>query len=381
MTEISQHGPLGIKFDFQDGCRVCVPKGRWRIQLKDLDTKSILFDQDVQEGVVQSTKKYFIRFGICVWSEDVLVFSHDLNLEDKNVVIRMNLGGLGDHLAWVGQVAEFARIHKAHVTCIVRQDILSLLDGVYPKINFISSDTENGYYAAYKTLVFFNDKECIYQPVDYRQVGLCITASYILGLSPRERRPEITIEDGGRPISDKYVCIATHASSINKSWNNPRGWIDLIKFIKNKGYRVICIDEKRTYGKGSVSRFIPNGAEDMTGSHPLSERARWLKYAEFFVGVSSGLAWVAWASGTPVVMISGFTEIFNEFYTPYRIINRHVCHGCSNDVSIEFNRSDFFWCPRHANTDREFECSRLIAVEHVTSVIEKIPGFGAHHEK
>ncbi|MEJ0003708.1 MAG: hypothetical protein WDN30_09295 [Pararobbsia sp.] len=36
------------------------------------------------------------------------------------------------------------------------------------------------------------------------------------------------------------------------------------------------------------------------------ERARWLKHAAFFVGLSSGLSWLAWAAGTPVVLISGF---------------------------------------------------------------------------
>ena len=92
----------------------------------------------------------------------------------------------------------------------------------------------------------------------------------------------------------------------SKYWNNPTGWHEIVAFLKEAGYRVICIDQKRVHGTGLVWNHIPHGAEDETGDQPLAERARWLKHAEFFVGLSSGLSWLAWAAGTPVVMISGF---------------------------------------------------------------------------
>ena len=69
----------------------------------------------------------------------------------------------------------------------------------------------------------------------------------------------------------------------------------------------------RCHGSGIVFTHIPNGAEDETGDQPLTERARWLKHADFFIGLSSGLSWLAWAAGTPVVIISGFTHPLNEF--------------------------------------------------------------------
>ena len=84
------------------------------------------------------------------------------------------------------------------------------------------------------------------------------------------------------------------------------------------------IDQKPVHGTGLIWNHIPNGAEDETGDRPLAERARWLKHADFFVGLSSGLSWLAWAAGTPVVMISGFTHPLNEFATPYRIVNYHT---------------------------------------------------------
>ncbi|MFT9095147.1 MAG: autotransporter strand-loop-strand O-heptosyltransferase, partial [Gluconobacter cerinus] len=33
----TQEGPGGIRFDFNDGCRVLLPAGNWHVVLKDLD--------------------------------------------------------------------------------------------------------------------------------------------------------------------------------------------------------------------------------------------------------------------------------------------------------------------------------------------------------
>jgi autotransporter strand-loop-strand O-heptosyltransferase len=54
-------------------------------------------------------------------------------------------------------------------------------------------------------------------------------------------------------------------------------------------------------------------------------------------GIADGLAW---AAGTKVVMISGFTHPTNEFTTPYRVINWHTCNGCLSDVQVRFDRKD-----------------------------------------
>jgi autotransporter strand-loop-strand O-heptosyltransferase len=116
-----------------------------------------------------------------------------------------------------------------------------------------------------------------------------------------------------------------------------------------------------------------------TSSKGQSRYARWLKHADFFIGLSSGLSWLAWAIGTPVVMISGFTHPRNEFTTPYRVINYHTCNSCWNDPLADFDRTDFLSCPRHKNTPRQFECTRLIAAEQVKAVIKAIPSFAGRN--
>ena len=111
--------------------------------------------------------------------------------------------------------------------------------------------------------------------------------------------------------------------------------------------------------------YIPKGAIDKTGSFPLEIRMSQIYNSEFFIGLGSGLSWLAWALSKPVVLISGFSKPFAEFETPYRIINESVCNGCWNDASLKFDKSDWMWCPRNKN----FECSSKITPE---MVIEKI---------
>jgi autotransporter strand-loop-strand O-heptosyltransferase len=157
-------------------------------------------------------------------------------------------------------------------------------------------------------------------------------------------------------------------------WTNPNGWHDVVAWLRDHGYRVICIDQKRVHGSGLLYTHIPHGAEDETGDRPLTERARWLQHAKAFVGLSSGLAWLAWAAGTPAVVISGFTHPTNEFTTPYRVHNWHTCNSCWNDPAQRFKHDDFMWCPRHQGTARHFECMRLITADQVLAKLGQALG-------
>ena len=182
--------------------------------------------------------------------------------------------------------------------------------------------------------LFFDDKACIISPAIFVWSGCTAPRATSSASTRRKRRRRIAIPDDRRPIEEPYVCIAVQSTTQAKYWNNPEGWHEVVRFLKEAGYRVVCIDRSPTHGGGLVWNHIPNGAEDETGDHPLAERARWLKHAEFFVGLSSGLSWLAWSVGTPVVMISGFTHPVNEFATPYRVVNYHACNSCWNDVHV-----------------------------------------------
>jgi autotransporter strand-loop-strand O-heptosyltransferase len=73
----------------------------------------------------------------------------------------------------------------------------------------------------------------------------------------------------------------------------------------------------------------------------------------------------------PVVLISGFTHPATEFSTPFRVINWHACNSCWNDPALRFKHDDFLWCPRHQNTPRHFECTKLITGHHVIAHIDR----------
>jgi autotransporter strand-loop-strand O-heptosyltransferase len=375
----TQQGPKGIQFDFNDGCRVFLPDADhgWRVRLSDIETGNILFDTEIKAGRVNSTKRYFVRIRVEVWAEGREVLVHDYQARDREVLIQFPVGTLGDSLGWVPYAIKFKELHNCRLTCALGEKLIPLLSSAYRDVTFIPHEEvkPERYYATYSMGLFFDDKDGMHQPCDFRHVGLHRTAGYILGVDPTEIPPRLKLEDRSRPIPEPYVCIGVQSTTQCKYWNNPHGWHEIVVFLKEAGYRVICIDQKPTHGHGLIWNHIPHGVEDETGDRPLQERARWLKHAEFFVGLSSGLSWLAWASGIPVVLISGFTHPTNEFDTPYRVINYHACNSCWNDVRVRFDHKDFLWCPRHKDTSRQFECTRLITGEQVKGAIKRIPGF------
>jgi autotransporter strand-loop-strand O-heptosyltransferase len=373
----TQTGPAGLRFDFNLGCRVQVPAGVWRVCLRDLDTGNTLYETTAGSSIIASSKHYYIRLRIDVWCDDAPILVHEYDATGREVLIQFPVGTLGDLVGWFPYAVKFKEQHRCRLTCAMSALIIPLFRDAYPDITFMTHEEVEPmrFYATYRIGLFFDDSENIWQPCDFRLVGLHRTAGFILGVDPEERRPLLALPDDTRPIAETYVCIAVQSSSRAKYWNNPNGWRETVAFLKAHGYRVICIDQKPAHGQGFVWTELPYGAEDETGDRPLVERARWLRHAAAFVGLSSGLAWLAWAAGCPVVMISGFTHPSNEFTTPYRIINYHTCNSCWNDPKHRFDHKDFLWCPRHANTPRQFECTRLITSHQVCSALRRLPGF------
>ena len=377
----TQEGPRGVRFDFNLGARIVLPErpdgGAWTVRLSDLDTGNVLFESRNQGAVVASSKRFYVRFGVEVLDGDETVFAHHYDCRDREVLIQFPVGTLGDTLAWFPYAVRFQEVHGCRLTCALSSLIIPLLRETHPQIAFVSHEEAverrlaEQMYATYCLGLFFDDKESNWQPTDFRHVGLHRTAGYILGVDPAEAPPQVVASAPGRPIPEPYVCIAVQSSSGCKMWNNPNGWREVVAHLKARGYRVICIDQKPVHGSGLLYTHIPHGAEDETGDRPLTERARWLAHAELFVGLSSGLAWLAWGTGTPAVVISGFTHPTNEFETPYRVINWHACNSCWNDPAHRFKHDDFMWCPRHQNTPRHFECTRLITGAHVNAVIDR----------
>jgi autotransporter strand-loop-strand O-heptosyltransferase len=258
---------------------------------------------------------------------------------------------------------------------------IPLFKSQYPHLTFYEDTAlddkwvdRNDIYAAYILAYRSDDNVCKLRTVDSRLISLGQVAEDTLGLVGHDNlygpvhKPRVNImAPNKRPMKDRYVAIGADAGGVFKRWNNPTGWADVAKHLNSRGYRVVCIDKFPIWPNGEW----PSHIEDQTGNRPLTERARWLAHADLFIGLASGLSWLAWAVDTPVVMVSGFSLPHTEFENPFRVINTDVCHGCWNDMTIPPpTLYDHDWCPRHKGTEREYECSKLITSEQVIGMVD-----------
>ena len=116
-----------------------------------------------------------------------------------------------------------------------------------------------------------------------------------------------------------------------------------------------------------MGNFYPSGVIQL-GEQKIEELIDNINSCEFFIGLSSGLSWLAWASRIPVVLISGFTsEDLEPKDGVIRVMNSSVCNGCWS--RHKFDPGDWNWCPEHKGTTRQFECSKSITSEMVINSI------------
>ena len=97
----TQEGPKGMRYDFNDGCRVHLPESDhpWKVRLTDLDTGNILFETEIKAGRVNSSKRYYIRFRLEAWQNNELLLSHDYSAADREIMVQFPVGTLGDRSA------------------------------------------------------------------------------------------------------------------------------------------------------------------------------------------------------------------------------------------------------------------------------------------
>lgn len=321
-----------------------------------------------------SSIRYFCKWRIEVYEMvgenwERLELYHDLDLTNKNVKIVLDTGSLGDLMAYIGAVDEFRKIHKCNVTCVVyHDDLVKIFQNSYPDIRFYRYNDSNDLYYATYTLGYFDQNNWTGSAKeDPKTISLALIAPSILGLPKKEVKPKLKFKSIQKP-TEKYVCIGTQSTAQSKYWNNPDGWNKVVEYLNSKGYQVWDIDKDHSYGSGDKMNYIPYGTINKTGHFSLEERMAQLEHAEFFIGLGSGLSWLSWAVGKPVILISGFSMEFAEFSNPYRVINKNVCHGCWNDTSCTFDKGDWKWCPRK----KDFECTKQIYAEDVIKMIDKI---------
>ncbi len=307
-------------------------------------------------------RKRFVDWRFKITSEYNHVYNYDLTLENQNVLISFESKSLGDNLAWIPYVEEFRKKHKCVVYCSTFFN--DLFSSEYPDIKFVTPGVVvNNLMALYRLGIFYKDDKFdpSYHIEDPKKIPLMKIASDILGLEYIEQKPKLPVL-GVR--KEKRVCIAIHSTAQCKYWNNPFGWQEVVNFLKGLGYEVRLLSMEED---GYMGNKNPQGVtQQPKGS--VKELIKVLQESELFIGVSSGLSWLAWAAGVETVLISGFTNIHLEpTQGIHRIINKNVCHGCWH--THKFDAGDWNWCPLHKDTVRQFECSKTITSEQVINTI------------
>ena len=355
----------GLRLDFNFGLRLDVPEGNFRVRIGDVDGQTF-FDEKVSDVRLVSVEKYFIRWRVEVFKGDEKIFEHVLDLNGQSVTVVFGEGlGLGDKLAFLPYLNALREFHGCRVSVMLTAELKEFVAHVYPQIEQIDAVTFDGY-ATFYPLTTFGDFPTL--PVDLRNEPLERIGGAVFGIPFVPDKP--TFKPTSPPVTDEpYVCIGVQAAVARKGWLHPHGWDIVVAYLQSLGYRVFCIDRDKFNGDGDIEIRTPAQAEDFTGDFSIMHRANMLYHAEFFVGLSSGLSWLANAVDCPVVMICGFSRDWSEFYTPWRVANRLVCNGCVNDLRVDYFRTR---CPYHANTPREFECQKKISPRQVLDAIERL---------
>jgi autotransporter strand-loop-strand O-heptosyltransferase len=301
---------------------------------------------------IKVNRQYFTNWTVKVFDGDEMVYADFLHLHSKRVYIAFESKSLGDTIAWIPYVEEFRKKHQCNVVCSTFWN--RLFD--YPEIEFVEPGTiVDNLYALYR-IGYFDHPDKL--PVKPMTLSLQNVAAAILGLDHVEIVPKLAYTPKV-PTTDVYVTIATNSTSGCKFWTK-EGWQALINWLSHQGYKV--------YNVSAEPNPFDNCTQITTPS--LESKMDWIEHSEFFIGLSSGLSWVAWALGKPVVMISNFTEDWSEFKC-HRITKKNVCHGCWNNPNFSFDPGDYNWCPIHKGTNRQFECHNSITAGMVIDYIER----------
>ena len=359
-------GIEGLKIDFNFGLRLDVPAGNWHVKISDFDTEQIFFDEDISDTRLIASEGYFIYWQVEVFRDGEKVFEHSFDPTGQRILIFARSSAIGDNLALLPHVREFLKKYDCELFLWIIPELRELVKNLYPEIQQVENLTYD-YYATFYLMAFVGS--VLPFPLDGKTMPLEKAGSIVLGNETVPTLPQFK-PTAERKIAEPYICIGVQASTPAKSWLYPGGWDVVIDYLKSLGYRVLCIDQRQVVTGDGYSMQKPESAEDFTGNISLLERANMLYHAEFFIGLSSGLSWLANAVGCHVVLISGVTQDWYEFYTPYRVSNRFVCNGCFNDIRAPLFAVNVCW--RYKGTKRELECQKNISPRQVIDAVEKL---------
>jgi len=369
-------GHIKIHYTFQEGfylsIEAAVEDAIYTVIFTDTKTNQVLYQVDIDGNSWAHCKpRYYVAWNVKVLYQGNLVWEHTLNLQSKKVRINIDSGSLGDTLGWFPYLEEFRKKHD----CILYASTYNKVYGnllfsnkYYPHLKFIDPEviTED-MYVTYSIGAYYNKTNTGHNPAHHKRSFIGVPhqqiCTDILGLPYKEIKPLI---DERPRTPKKQVCISIFSTAQAKFWNNETGWQEVVDYLNKQGYIVKLLGREPDEFMGNK---IPNGVIRPFSNDNFQVAIDELRDSELFIGIGSGISWLAWALNVPVILVSGFSEPYTEMQSNcIRIKARHnSCSGCYNKHL--FDRGDWLWCPEHKNTPRWFECTRKITG---TMVINKI---------
>ena len=321
-----------------------------------VDEKLVYEDTIQSNSWVRLNRKYFTEYDVKVTEikadrqkPSEVIFNQVFDLRGKRVMISFESSSLGDTLAWLPYCDEFQKKHDCFLFVSTFKNFLFTIQ--YPNINFIEpAEVVTNLFAKYDLGWFYDTNK---EPVLPNTIPLQQTATNILGLSFSEIKPKLnfTPKVNVASIDKPYVCIAPDSTAGCKEWS-VENWQYVVDWLISENYDVVNVSLDSKYKLEGV--FEPSNLS-------LEITMQIIHYSEFFIGLSSGLSWLAWALNKHVYMIANFTNKEHEFQSDCtRFVNWDGCHGCWNNKNFKFDKGDWQWCPINKGYDTQFECQKNI---------------------
>jgi autotransporter strand-loop-strand O-heptosyltransferase len=306
----------------------------------------------------RSNRKWFTNWVLSIRDGEKTMYEHKYDAKGKKVLISFDSKSLGDNLAWIPYCEKFRIKHRCRV--IVSTFWNHLFKEEYKGLEFVPPGTvTQDLYASY--MIGCWDGDLNKNKFDWRETPIQKICSDILGLEYEEIKPRIKRPDKQLEINKPLVTISEGSTAGCKQYQYPGGWQVIVDYLKEEGYDVAVISKEKTTLEGIINLT----------NKPIEDTMSAIASSDFYMGVSSGPSWLAWALGIPVVMISGCTNIWNEFQSNIlRIKKEDVCHGCMNNKNIVFDRGEWHWC-LHQDSPKHYECTRSIPPQMIIDEMEK----------
>jgi autotransporter strand-loop-strand O-heptosyltransferase len=361
-----------FNINYNDGPFVEILKGddfQYNVKFINSDNQDILYETTISKNCwTKCSVVYYVKWRIEILNlntGELVVDNFDLN--NKLVRVKLDSSSLGDTLAWLPHVNEFAEKNNCDVIVSTFKNFLFDTDK-YPRLTFVNPGDKFNTYASYNIGWFYeNDNFNRFRnPRDFKNIPLQTTTTDILGLHQSSLKPFIRINDVSRPLDNKYICIAIHSTAQAKYWNNPTGWQEIVDHYKLNGYEVVLVSSEKD---GYMGNKNPEGVLYMM-DNSMDNLISYLNHCDLFIGISSGISWLSWALNKETVIISGFSKPVTEPLDDniIRVFKGGGCNGCFNRGRLD--AGDWNWCPDQKGTVRQFECSKIISSEDVLSTID-----------